>query len=111
MQDTNGIAVLAELVGDIMTACPAVCDARPALLADLAACEAAAPAAARCMKACLAHMSPEALTAALACCQPDGTAAQVPAISSPAIPAHGNWFMSYMSVATCCSVYEHMHET
>ena len=74
--------MLAALIADIATACPAVCDARPELLADLAACEAATPAAARCMRAYMAYMSPETLTAVLASAQPDDSNNQVRDINS-----------------------------
>jgi hypothetical protein len=96
-QDSNFTALLAALVGDVVTAWPAVCDAHPALLTDLAACEATAPAAARCMTAYLAHMSPEALTAALIRSQPDGNVSQVHA-NSPQL------FQIFASVP--CSVPE-----
>ena len=76
-QVTTSIAGVAALIGDVVTACPAICDARPSLLTDLTSIDAAMPAAARCMRAYLAQMSAEALHAALAGLQHESSGGQV----------------------------------
>ena len=78
-------------MADVVTAFPAICDARPSLLTDVVSCNAALPAAARCMRAYLAHTSADALSAALADLRPNSSDSQVRLItpcSAPTVEAY-----------------------